>query len=207
MPAGFFIWWDLRVYPLGPLMQYSLCRRIMARYSARFAQIIQVGQELLAGERSISLLPLARPRRECRGGQAAIVLSIAGFGRQGDESMKVLSSIVLVLAIVGLTGVAALAQDTPKEAPTAKPLMGAVVKVDGAKVTIKSGRGDAVKETVVVTDDKTVVTIDGKDAKVADLKADLRVAVTPAEGVATKIEAKTPKARTDAPKTEAPATK
>jgi hypothetical protein len=77
-------------------------------------------------------------------------------------------------------------------ADEAKPatLKGTVVKVEEAKVTVKVGD----KEVVVVTDSKTVVTLDGKDAKVADLKAGLRVSVTPVEGVATTIKARTPKA-------------
>jgi len=82
----------------------------------------------------------------------------------------------------------------------AKPatLAGTVVKVEEAKVTVKAGE----KEVVVVTDAKTAVTVDGKEAKVADLKAGQAVVVTPAEGTATKIEATTPKAET--PKAETP---
>ena len=68
-----------------------------------------------------------------------------------------------------------------------KGLNGAVVKVDGKNVIIKSGRGDTAKEVTVVTDDKTKVIIDDKAAKLDDLKADMRVLVLPETGTATKI--------------------
>jgi len=76
---------------------------------------------------------------------------------------------------------------------TTPTLRGQVASVDGAKIVVKTrGRGGAEgQEVTVTTDDKTAVTIDGKEAKVADLKADLYVTVTPAEGTATKIEAST----------------
>ena len=67
--------------------------------------------------------------------------------------------------------------------PAGKTLKGAVVKVDGDKLTIKAKD----KETVVATDANTKVTIDGKDAKLADLKEGQMVTVTPAEGTATTI--------------------
>lgn len=88
--------------------------------------------------------------------------------------------LLAVVAVLGLVTGFALAADE------VKTLSGTIVKVDGAKVTVKVGD----KEIVVITDDKTVVTVDGKDAKVADLKAGEKVVVTPAEGTATKIEAK-----------------
>jgi hypothetical protein len=84
------------------------------------------------------------------------------------------------------------------EAAKLPTLAGIVVKVEEAKVTVKTGE----KEVVVVTDAKTAVTVDGKEAKVADLKAGQTVVVTSAEGTATKIEATTPKV--EAPKVEAP---
>ena len=71
----------------------------------------------------------------------------------------------------------------------AKALHGAVVKVDGDKLTIKVKD----KETVVATDANTKVTIEGKDAKLADLKADQVVTVTPAEGTAQTIVVAAPK--------------
>ena len=80
------------------------------------------------------------------------------------------------------------------EAAKLPTLAGVVVKVEEAKVTVKAGE----QEVVVVTDAKTAVTVDGKEAKVADLKAGQKVVVTPVEGIATKIKAHTP--RVEAPK-------
>jgi len=90
-----------------------------------------------------------------------------------------------LLAMVALLGMVSFcaAQDAPKS------MTGTVVKVDGANVTVKAGE----KEVVVVTDDKTAVTVDGKEAKVADLKAGMAVTVTPDTGTAAKIVATTPK--------------
>jgi hypothetical protein len=106
-----------------------------------------------------------------------------------ETTMKAMFQVMAVLAVVGLAGMV-LAQD--KAPATVK---GTVVKVDKTDLTIKTGKGDTAKEVVVKTDDKTVVTIDGEKKTVADLKADMRVTVTPAEGLATSIEAKTPKAK------------
>jgi len=69
------------------------------------------------------------------------------------------------------------------EKKAGKALHGSVVKVDGDKLTIKAKE----KETVVATDANTKVTIDGKDAKLADLKEGQVVTVTPAEGTAQTI--------------------
>ena len=53
---------------------------------------------------------------------------------------------------------------------------------------------DAEKDSVKVeTNASTVVTIDGADGKLADIKPDMTLTVTPDTGVATKIEAKTAK--------------
>ena len=100
--------------------------------------------------------------------------------------------LLAALAVVGLVfgGVYAVEKDA-KEVP--KTLAGTVVKVDGDKVVVKTGVKDA-KEVTVATDKDTKVTIDGKDAKVGDLKAGMTATVTPADGVAQKIEAKKPAA-------------
>ena len=95
--------------------------------------------------------------------------------------MKLMSKLMIVLAIAGI---AMVAQAKDKAAKGDPVLKGTVSKVDGANVTVTTAKkGDV----VVATDDKTVVTVDGKDAKVADLKADMKVVVTPATGTATKI--------------------
>ena len=103
--------------------------------------------------------------------------------------------IAKVLALVSILGLAAAAWAEGEA--TSKPvrprgLRGKVVKVDGANVVVKTwARQGEGKDVTVVTDDKTVVTLDEKEAKVADLKADMYVLVTPAEGTAEKIVATT----------------
>jgi hypothetical protein len=67
-------------------------------------------------------------------------------------------------------------------------LDGKVVSNDGANVLIQTRRGQQVS---VATDASTVVTIDGKAAAVADLKAGMLVEVTPESGTAAQIEART----------------
>ena len=106
---------------------------------------------------------------------------------------------VLALAVAGPV----LAADKPAEKPgdkkpaagadkpKAKTLKGAVVKVDGTNLVIKAGKEG--KETTVSTNNETKVTIEGKDAKLADLKADQLVTVTPAEGTAQTIVVAAPK--------------
>ena len=111
------------------------------------------------------------------------------------------AKLIAMAAILGLTVTAwAEGETTTKPAPH-RGLRGKVVKVDGANVVVKTwAREGEGKEVTVATDDKTVVTIDEKEAKVADLKADMTVLVTPAEGTSTKIVA-----RTKAPKRDKPA--
>jgi hypothetical protein len=92
------------------------------------------------------------------------------------------AKLLAVFAVLGMVSFC-VAQDAPKS------LAGTVVKVDGANVTVKA----ADKEVVVATDENTAVTVDGKAAKVADLKAGMAVTVTPETGTATKIVATTPK--------------
>jgi len=103
-----------------------------------------------------------------------------------------LLAIAAALAVAG-SAYAEDAADAPKKGGRQKGLRGKVVKVDGSNVVITThARGEKeAKEVTVATDEKTVVTIDKKEAKVADLKADMFVHVSPAEGTATKISAMT----------------
>lgn len=98
--------------------------------------------------------------------------------------MKVTSVLGLMAVVVLLAGPGWSADPTPVP-PTLK---GAICKVDGAKISVKCDTSKTVVE--VVTDDQTTVTLDGKAAKVGDLKAGMKVVVTPATGTATRIEAK-----------------
>ena len=105
--------------------------------------------------------------------------------------MKNVAMLLAVVGVVGLLAGVALSADN-------NTISGTVSKVDGKVLKLK----DTVKDKEVVytvnTDDKTTVTLDGKDAKLADLKEGMTAVVTWAEGsikvgaspVAGKIEAK-----------------
>jgi hypothetical protein len=95
--------------------------------------------------------------------------------------------LLALVAVVGVVSAFAFAAD-----PATKPAgtEGVFVKVVGAKLvmTVKD------KEATILTDDKTVVTLDGKDAKLADLKAGMTLVVTMTDAAAptaAKVEAKT----------------
>jgi hypothetical protein len=104
--------------------------------------------------------------------------------------MKV-AKLLAVVAVLGIAGSAYAQGRGGRGDPNLRPLTGQVVKVDGANVTVKvrMGRDANTSEVVVATDANTAVTIDATAAKVADLKADLYVTVTPRTGVAQKIVA------------------
>ena len=118
-----------------------------------------------------------------------------------------MKSIVALLGCVAVLSVVALA--APKQG-AAKPLPtteGTVVKVDGDKLVLNVKDSPALgqpkeKETTITTTDKTKVTLDDKDVKLADLKAGQTAVVTyalpdpPAPGaslVVAKVEAKSAK--------------
>ena len=111
--------------------------------------------------------------------------------------MKLAFALLFALATVGFVSRAFAADPPPADKKAdkkeGKNVRGEVVKVDGNKVTIKAKD----KEIVVVTDDKTQVTIEGNAGKVADLKPGQKVVVTPAEGTATKISVPKPKDKAD----------
>lgn len=90
-----------------------------------------------------------------------------------------------------------------------KGVRGTVVKVDGLALTVSAKGADGVmQETVVTTDDKTIVILDGKEGKLADLKHGQQVVVMAAESdKPARIQAKTPGKQVDKPKGEKPADK
>lgn len=105
--------------------------------------------------------------------------------------MKNVVAVLVLVAFVGSVATLAMGEDKPKEFT----FKGTVVKVDGNVVTLTIKTGDVTKDRPFNTDEKTVVTIDGKDAKVADLKAGMLVELTRPIGdnsPATKIVATTP---------------
>lgn len=96
--------------------------------------------------------------------------------------------IAVGLVLVALLAGQALAGEGGRRPQNA--IFGTVVKVDGDKLIIKTGGEDG-KEVTVATDANTKVTIDDKDAKLADLKPGNRVMVTPKDGVAKEIRCRT----------------
>ncbi|HEY7120347.1 MAG TPA: hypothetical protein VH475_27410 [Tepidisphaeraceae bacterium] len=112
--------------------------------------------------------------------------------------MKVWTKLLAVLAILAMVSAVNAADKKAAKAEKKAVLRGQVVKVDGTKVVINSGKKNNQKEVTVETDDKTVVTIEGKQGKLADLQPGQRVVVKPDTGTATSIEVPTPKAKKDA---------
>ena len=119
--------------------------------------------------------------------------------------MKVATLLALV-AVLGMVGVAVAAEgDAPKKTRT-PGIWGKIVKVEGTNIVVaaRTRGSEDTKEVTVATDDKTVVTLDGKEAKLANLKADMFVRITPATGTAEKVVAMTKmperKKPADAPK-------
>ena len=108
--------------------------------------------------------------------------------------MKTLMIAVVALLIGGLVGVAQAKKPADGKGKTGKPVRGQIVSVaaDGTNVVVMTS-GKKATEITVTTDDKTKVTIDGTDAKLADLKKDLWVQITPGTGLATDIKATTAK--------------
>ena len=117
--------------------------------------------------------------------------------------MMRLATGMAVLALFGLC-TAALAKDKGDKGPKApkgeKPLAGQVVSVtpadatkpdEGGTIKVTSGGKKAPKETDVAYDKDTKVTINGVDSKVSDLKAGMRVTITPSTGTAKEIKAAT----------------
>jgi hypothetical protein len=110
--------------------------------------------------------------------------------------MKTWTKLFVVLAIVAM--VSAVNAADPAKPKKNAGLRGKVVKVDGTNLVISSGKKGEEKEVTVATDAKTVVTIEGKEGKLADLTAGQRVVVTPPTGTAEKIEVPMPKPKAPA---------
>ena len=130
--------------------------------------------------------------------------------------MKMWTKFLAVLAIVGMVGVAKAADDQKAPAAKDKPaktdkaakggkknnaVKGEVVSVDGSVLKIKNGRKGQEKEVTVVTDTKTVVMIEGKPAKLADLKAGQKVNIMMADetGTGPAVKIAVPPAKTAKP--------
>jgi hypothetical protein len=138
--------------------------------------------------------------------------------------MKTWMKFLAVLAVVGMIGTAKAADDAAAKAgnpdKTAKDekraakqaekqaakadkkpaLRGEVVRVDGSTLTLKTGKKGAEKEASVTADANTVVMIEGKTAKLADLQPGAKVQIMGDAGKASKIVV--PAAKVKKPKDE-----
>jgi hypothetical protein len=121
--------------------------------------------------------------------------------RRGENDMKVWTKLAAALAIAVMTSAAvpAMAADD-KPAPAEKAakkagLRGSVVKVDGTKLVISTGKKAEAKEVTIETSDKTVIMVEGQAAKLADLKPGQKVVITPETGTAEKIDVPAAKAK------------
>ncbi|HEX4793898.1 MAG TPA: hypothetical protein VH370_08910 [Humisphaera sp.] len=106
--------------------------------------------------------------------------------------------IVALFAIVGLLGFAGFTQAAdPKTGPSAphKGIFEKVDKADSGKQSIyyKGGAKGTGQQWYLAVDDKATVTIDGKEAKLADLKAGQVLTFTVTKEVIMKVVAETPK--------------
>jgi hypothetical protein len=108
--------------------------------------------------------------------------------------MKKVSYLLAVVAILGLAGFAMAAKGGNKghkgnKAPAG--LAGKITALDGAKVTVTAKTGPVDYTVVTEGDAKTVITVDGVGAALADLKVGMTVTVTPeTAGPAATIAAK-----------------
>lgn len=106
--------------------------------------------------------------------------------RQGDHYVEraTISPAVAILAIVCFFGAAATANPAKHE--------GTVVMVDGHQLTYKGiaqKGGGKPKEKVVKVEDRTKITLDGKEAKLEDLKRGYYLKITSDDGFALTIDA------------------
>ena len=139
--------------------------------------------------------------------------------------MKTWTKYLTVLALMGMIGTVRAADDAEakaqkkaekqaskqvdkeaaKQAKAAakKPILqGQVVKVDGNTLTLTTGKKGAEKEMSVTADAKTLVMIEGKTAKLADLQPGAKVQIMgdATAGTATRIVV--PAAKVKKPKVE-----
>ncbi len=112
--------------------------------------------------------------------------------------MRKLATILVVAAMVGILAGTVMAAEGDKPKRKRPPgRVGKIVKVEGTNVTIatRAKKGEKPTEVVVATDENTTVRIDRKEAKLADLKAGMFVFITPEEGTAKAIRARTGRPR------------
>ena len=113
--------------------------------------------------------------------------------------MKFVLSLVAMVALLGFVGFTH-AEDAPK--PKVHHHKGQLISASSTELVYKGMKANS-KEHTVKVDDKTTVTLEGKPAKLSDLKADLYVTLTENEGVITEVAATaTAPAHKDKPKSD-----
>ena len=101
---------------------------------------------------------------------------------------------VALLVLVCMFAFAGFVHAADAKTGKSAPKKGIFEKVDGKNLYYKGGAKGTGQEWYLATDDKTKVTIDGKDAALADLKAGQVLTFTISKDtVITKVEAVTPK--------------
>jgi hypothetical protein len=88
--------------------------------------------------------------------------------------MKYVFAIAAMFALIGFVGSVHAAEPKPKPAH--------FVKVDGMVVTYIGGAKGKGKEATVTIDASTKITIDGKEGKITDIKADEYIEITTPKG-------------------------
>jgi hypothetical protein len=119
-------------------------------------------------------------------------------------SMKSAIKLIVPILVLALAGFAHAAEKKPAEKKPAEKgkteesgaaVTGMIVTVNRGDVTITMGENSK-ERAVVHTDTNTKVTVDGKESSVKGLHGGMQVSVKGANGVATTIDATTPKAKT-----------
>ena len=101
---------------------------------------------------------------------------------------------IALVALVCVFAFAGFAHAADAKTGKSAPHKGVFEKVDGKNVYYKGGAKGTGQEWYLASDDKTKVTIDGKDGALADLKAGQVLSFTVnKDNVITKVEATTPK--------------
>lgn len=104
--------------------------------------------------------------------------------------------LIALLAMVGILTFTSFVHAAPDANYKRASKTGVLEKVDGKNIIYKGGAKGTGKEWLLVTDDKTKITLDGKEAKLDDLKEgqSLKLAIS-SEGVLTKVDATSPKSK------------
>ncbi|HZK82221.1 MAG TPA: hypothetical protein VFC46_14160 [Humisphaera sp.] len=97
-----------------------------------------------------------------------------------------MKGLLAAIAMVAFLGFSAFTHAA--DAPKTHTHHGTFVKADSTELTYKGMKAPNKEHTIKITD-TTKVTLEGKDAKIADLKADFYLTITDEGGTATAISA------------------